>query len=59
MFHRGVVGFSFETYPRRRWDLQRDVVTTLARRIVPGWVGIMGDVEKCDCHESNDHRKCH
>ena len=28
---------SFETYLRRRWDVQRDVVTTSLRRLVAGW----------------------
>ena len=29
---------SFETYLRRHWDVQRDVVKTLPRRLVAGWV---------------------
>ena len=29
--------FSFETYLRRNWDVQRDVVTTSLRRLVVGW----------------------
>ena len=29
---------SFETYLRRHWDVQRDVVTTSLRRLVAGWV---------------------
>ena len=32
------LGVSFETYLRRHWDVQRDVVTTLLRRLVAGWV---------------------
>ena len=31
------MGVSFETYLRRHWDVQRDVVTTLLRRLVDGW----------------------
>ena len=31
------LGVSFDTYLRRRWDVQRDVVTTLPRRLVAGW----------------------
>ena len=31
-------GVSFETYLRRRWDVQRDVVTTSPWRLVTGWV---------------------
>ena len=31
------LGVSFETYLRRRWDVQRDVVTTLRRCLVAGW----------------------
>ena len=31
-------GVSFETYLQRRWDLQRDVVTTSLRHLVAGWV---------------------
>ena len=31
------MGVSFETYLRRRWDVQRDVVTTSPRRLVAGW----------------------
>ena len=30
-------GVSFETYLRRRWDVQKDIVTTLPRRLVAGW----------------------
>ena len=32
------MGASFETYLRRHWDVQRDVVTTSPRRLVAGWV---------------------
>ena len=32
-----LLGVSFETYRRRRWDVQRDVVTTSPRRLVAGW----------------------
>ena len=31
------LGVSFETYLRRHWDVQRDVVTTSPRRLVAGW----------------------
>ena len=31
------MGVSFETYLRRYWDVQRDVVTTSLRRVVAGW----------------------
>ena len=31
------LGVSFETYLRCRWDVQRDVVTTLPRRLFAGW----------------------
>ena len=31
------LGVSFETYVQRRWDVQRDVVTTSPRRLVAGW----------------------
>ena len=33
------MGVSFETYLRRCWDVQRDVVTTSPQRLVAGWVG--------------------
>ena len=32
-----LLGVSFETQLRRRWDVQRDVVTTSPRRFVAGW----------------------
>ena len=32
------LGVSFETYLRRLWDVQRDVVTTSSRRLVSVWV---------------------
>ena len=35
------LGVSFETYLRRHWDVQRDVVTTSPRRLVAGWVGVI------------------
>ena len=31
------LGVSFETYLRRHWDVQRDVLTTSPWRLVPGW----------------------
>ena len=31
------LGVSFETYLRRCWDVQRDVVTTSPRRLIAGW----------------------
>ena len=31
------LGVSFEMYLPRRWDVQRDVVTTSPRRLVAGW----------------------
>ena len=31
------LGVSFETYLRRHWDLQRDILTTSPRRLVAGW----------------------
>ena len=31
------LGVSFETYLHRRWDVQRDVVTTLPGRLFAGW----------------------
>ena len=31
------LGVSFETYLRRRWDVERDVVPTSPRRLVAGW----------------------
>ena len=34
---RRQLGVSFETYLRRHWDVQRDVVTTSLRRLVAGW----------------------
>ena len=30
----------FDTYPRRHWDVQRDVVTTSPRRLVAGWKAV-------------------
>ena len=33
-----VLGVSFGTYLQRRWDVQRDVVTTSPQRLVAGWV---------------------
>ena len=33
-----LLGVSFETYLRRHWDVQRNVVTTSPRRLVVGWV---------------------
>ena len=35
------MGVSFETYLRRHWDIQRDIVTTSLRRLVAGWGEIM------------------
>ena len=32
------LGVSFESYLRRQWDVQRDVVTTSLTRLVVGWV---------------------
>ena len=32
------MGVSFGTYLRRRWDVQRDVVTTSPQRLNAGWV---------------------
>ena len=32
-----LLGVSFETYMRRCWDVQRDVVTTSPQRLVAGW----------------------
>ena len=32
------LGVSFETYLRRRWDVQRDVVMISLQRLVAGWV---------------------
>ena len=32
------LGVSFGTYLRRRWDVQRDVVTMSPRRLNAGWV---------------------
>ena len=31
------LGVSFETYVRRQWDIQRDVVTASPRHLVAGW----------------------
>ena len=31
------LGVSFETCLRRRWDVQRDAVTTSTRRLIVGW----------------------
>ena len=31
------LGVSFETYLRRRWDVQRDVAATSPRRLNAGW----------------------
>ena len=31
------LGVSFETYLQRHWDVQRDVVTMLPRRLLAGW----------------------
>ena len=31
------MGVSFETYLRRRWDVQRDVAATSPRRLNAGW----------------------
>ena len=38
------LGVSFGTYLRRRWDVQRDVVTTPPQRLTAGWVIILGYV---------------
>ena len=32
------LGVSFETYLWRRWDVQRDVITTSPRRLISGWI---------------------
>ena len=32
------LGVSFETYLGRRWDVQRDIVTTSPRRLAARWV---------------------
>ena len=47
------LGVSFETYLRRHWDVQRDVVTTSLQRLVAGW-----DVEG-ECQESLIQGKIH
>ena len=36
-FQWDVMGVSFETYLRCRWDIQRDVVTTSPQHLVAGW----------------------
>ena len=35
------LGVSFWTYLRRRWDEQRNVITTSTRRLVAGWVAVV------------------
>ena len=49
------LGVSFETYLRRRWDLQRDDVPTSSRPLVAGWV-IWGSY--CFNLEMKSNNKC-
>ena len=40
------LGVLFETYLRRHWDVQRDVVTTSLRSLAAGWDGVWSNNEE-------------
>ena len=54
-----LLGISFETYLRRHWDKQRDVVTTSPRRLIAKWVlpkiKIQNPLSRCYTYYSYMH----